>query len=554
MITSAKTGAANFLNAANTRAIARGLIIVSLLVRNFDFDKFRSLLKDQAATDVEPFPNILASVCAFVSLFAGPLASPELKSIALQALEAAISSEPNKTVDIKVLIGNADEMADAGVSSAVMQMYLSYILEGLMSVDKTLNTTAFDAICIIIEQGLAHPLLCVPYVVAMQTSPVPSVRDRAVLVYDNLAEKHQTFIHSRTGECVRKAFEYRMSLAQAVTATLPANVAPALVWADGYHIHAKVVSVSDDGAAYQRGGVVAFLENMYAKIQVKRQRRNEFLTTLVRSFDVDFSSTNEDKNVIPFARFTAETLAALNYKSVDEVMIIIHHIYQILSVSGETILKFIEDLKAGLYENDEELLKLNAKASVLMGILVMLKSFFLKLYGLSDSKCRLFAPADASSRNTEKLRPAIVNSSAETLISWKRWPYADTQKLSTIEDMKKQLDLFSELMDSDYYVRGSGENSSDNEDEFDARVELSSDHSGNESPTRESVLAPAVIAVKGKKRASISGNPTAKKARRTSMKGPLKRGSPEYEGQAERPKRAHSRASIIELSSDDGED
>ncbi|KAJ3082637.1 hypothetical protein HDU99_002069 [Rhizoclosmatium hyalinum] len=248
---------ANALNPANARAVARGLIIVSLLVRNFDFDRNRALLKDQAAADIATWTNIMNTVCGYVGLFAGPTSSPELKSIALQALGNLFIANPRlmikqdsqvlmneifqkglishrielikifveflkteqirmmqeelakkaanvntKTVDIKVLIGNADEMADAGVSSAVMQMYLNYILDGLMSVDVTLSTTAFDAVCIIIEQGLAHPLLCVPFVIAMQTSVIPSVRDRAIIIYDNLAEKHQTFIHSRTGECV----------------------------------------------------------------------------------------------------------------------------------------------------------------------------------------------------------------------------------------------------------------------------------------------------------------------------------------------------------------
>ncbi|KAJ3066015.1 hypothetical protein HDU98_010660, partial [Podochytrium sp. JEL0797] len=74
------------LTPANERAIARGLIIVSLLVRNFDFDKHRGLLKDQAALDIQPCPNVLVAVCGYVSLFAGPTSSPDLKSIALQAL------------------------------------------------------------------------------------------------------------------------------------------------------------------------------------------------------------------------------------------------------------------------------------------------------------------------------------------------------------------------------------------------------------------------------------------------------------------------------------
>ena len=37
------------------------------------------------------------------------------------------SKKAGGSVNIRVLIGNADEMGDAGVSSAVMQMYLEHV-------------------------------------------------------------------------------------------------------------------------------------------------------------------------------------------------------------------------------------------------------------------------------------------------------------------------------------------------------------------------------------------------------------------------------------------
>ncbi|ORY44291.1 hypothetical protein BCR33DRAFT_716865 [Rhizoclosmatium globosum] len=337
-----------------------------------------------------------------------------------------------KTVDIKVLIGNADEMADAGVSSAVMQMYLNYILEGLMSVDVTLSTTAFDAVCIIIEQGLAHPLLCVPFVIAMQTSVIPSVRDRAIIIYDNLAEKHQRYtIESHESE--------------------------------------------EDGV----NGPLAF----------KRPRRNEFLMTLVRSFDVD----------VNLSKICGGKLGTLNYKSADEVLNIIYHICQVLSVSGETVLKAIEDLKK-TDSQDEKVLAATAKSSILMGMLVKLKTFFQKLYDLSESKCRRFAPSE-SSRNTEKSRPATRQQSASSVIDWSSWPILTT-------DIVNYLEGTQELSVS----------------------------TGSSAPSKKP------------RRSSLKGSGSSRAPSRVAFDADSVLDSPSA---SERPKRSMSRASVVDLSSDE---
>ncbi|KAI9341450.1 hypothetical protein BDR26DRAFT_918396 [Obelidium mucronatum] len=584
------------LNPANARAIARGLIIVSLLVRHFNFDKNRGLLKDQAATDIANFPNVLNSVYEYVDLFAERASSPELKAIALQAFGNLFMAHPGlmitnrsqglmnkvfktglishrielikifvnflkneqirmmneemakklqsvkaKSVDIKVLIGDADEMADAGVSGSLIQMYVGYILDGLMDTDATLSTIAFDAVCIITDQGLVHPLLCVPYVVAMHTSVIPSVRDRAIALYDNMAEKHQSFIHSKTGECVKRAFEYRMNLERSAVETNGLVENP--VWASAYIMESHL---NEDGSVAGQSPL-ALLSYMYAKIQVKRPRRNEFLATLVRSFDMDAAVAQDE--AIPYGRFIADTLATLNYKSLDEVLGIIHHICQVLSVSGETILKAIEELKAEA-QTDENLLNLTAKSSVLIGMLVNLKSFLQKLYDLSESKCRRFTPSE-SSRNTEKSRPAIRQPSASSVIDWARWPYANQKMLSSKKNMMEQLELFVELMNTDYYV---GVGPDDDDDMFGEGADSSKD--ADESNDGETVASP--VKPKGKKRSSMataasSSTIPAKKARRSSIKGnnganrsnavtPFESPAPD------RPKRSQSRAALVEQS------
>lgn len=58
-----------------------------------------------------------------------------------------------------VLIGSANEMGEASVSSSIMQIYLDRIVSCILdNVDASLSLTAFEAIRIIVEEGLVHPI------------------------------------------------------------------------------------------------------------------------------------------------------------------------------------------------------------------------------------------------------------------------------------------------------------------------------------------------------------------------------------------------------------
>ena len=82
----------------------------------------------------------------------------------------------------------------------------------MLELDPALSSVAFDAVCIIVEQGLVHPILCTPALVAIQTCNVGSISDRASVLYDNLAEKHQTFIHTKNMESLRLMFDYQTKI------------------------------------------------------------------------------------------------------------------------------------------------------------------------------------------------------------------------------------------------------------------------------------------------------------------------------------------------------
>jgi hypothetical protein len=69
------------------------------------------------------------------------------------------SGQEDNTIDIGELVGDANEMGDASVSSSVMQIYLDRIISCLLdNLDPSLSFVSFEVIQIIVEQGLVHPV------------------------------------------------------------------------------------------------------------------------------------------------------------------------------------------------------------------------------------------------------------------------------------------------------------------------------------------------------------------------------------------------------------
>ena len=77
------------LSSHNFRSIARGLVIVSLLLRHFDFDVVYAMFKGQAANDVDYVKgdkkDVLTSIYNHVLYFSGSNFPSELTTVSLQA-------------------------------------------------------------------------------------------------------------------------------------------------------------------------------------------------------------------------------------------------------------------------------------------------------------------------------------------------------------------------------------------------------------------------------------------------------------------------------------
>ncbi|KAJ1021124.1 hypothetical protein NDA16_003910 [Ustilago loliicola] len=219
------------------------------------------------------------------------------------------------SVDMTILVGNTETFADTGVGSAMMQRYSEDVLKATLEVSNPpLQRTAIDILRFTVLQGLSHPIQCVPYLVSLETLEDRKIRSRAMELHSHLASKHASLVHARFLDTARSAFRFQLqqTCAQALR---------------GYHVDSMPTAV---------------LGAWYSLLRDRRATRLDFLKQIVKALDVNTAASECDMQEVLFARFMADNLATLDYKTMEELFIVIGELRSILAVSGMQVLYMIQ--------------------------------------------------------------------------------------------------------------------------------------------------------------------------------------------------------------------
>ncbi|KAJ1966351.1 Sister chromatid cohesion protein 2 [Dipsacomyces acuminosporus] len=469
--------------------VMRFMILAGLMCRHFEFDSYRSRFKD-AFKDVEQLfgrRTVLEYMNTMFLYFASPRLSPAIQLAAIQMLGQLYIKRPRlalavparavmdrvfagnstahklqvvrsfleflredaklyaqrakeekgklKKVDARALVGKTDGMGEAGVGASLMQTYLDRIIDATFVPNMPLLRAAgFEVVSLVLEQGLAHPLKCVPALIALETDSDPRIRNRSLKLHQDLDAKYASFIHSRDMEGVRKAYEYQAS-----------------VRGSSKHVvgYSDCAEVRDDAVSDRP---IAYLQPLYSILRSKRPRRNEFLASLIKACDYDTTSASTASSAaqqpcIPLARFIAENISALDFKCMEEVL---HAMYQISAVIAGTGLNIYQAFESQAEQAkskgaDARALqwKRMTEASVCIAILFVLREFLKLHYSISEARFSSFNPSDTAALREKSVTWHVQNDQGR--IDWSQCPYA-VQSMETHEAYSDQRIRFKKMI------------------------------------------------------------------------------------------------------------
>ncbi|XP_044287063.1 nipped-B-like protein isoform X3 [Varanus komodoensis] len=336
---------------ANKPALLRSLFTVGALCRHFDFDQedfkgnSKVNIKDKVLELLMYFTKhsdeevqtkaIIGLGFAFIQ-HPGLMFEQEVKT-----LYNNILSDKNSSVNLKIQVlknlqtylqeedtrmQQADrewkkvakqedlkEMGDisSGMSSSIMQLYLKQVLEAFFHTQSSVRHFALNVIALTLNQGLIHPVQCVPYLIAMGTDPEPSMRNKADQQLVEIDKKYAGFIHMKAVAGMKMSYQVQ----QAINTCLKDPVR-------GFR--------QDESSS-------ALCSHLYSMIRGNRQHRRAFLISLLNLFD------DTAKTEVNMLLYIADNLACFPYQTQEEPLFIMHHIDITLSVSGSNLLQSFKE-------------------------------------------------------------------------------------------------------------------------------------------------------------------------------------------------------------------
>ncbi|QRW06425.1 proline-rich protein Rad9 protein [Ceratobasidium sp. AG-Ba] len=341
-----------------------------------------------------------------------------LLSEASKHAHTAANNKPKKNgaVDMDELIGNTEGFADSGVSSTIIQRYLTQILSSALSPNRYIQSPAVDILSFTVRQGLAHPLQCFPIIVALETSHDNSLSARASNLHTLLHNKHASLLNSRYLESVGKSLEYQKQLQ-------PGN------W-KGYRLSPNPT---------------ALLHRWYSLVREKRQPKLDFLKSFLRVFDIDVAALSCSQDHLDLVRYIAENVSAFDYKTQEEVLTVIRHLTHVLSVAGMHLVEILSqeqrtredsaamDVDGGATTAPATTDGLaRARVATTISIILVLKAHLKYLYGITEEKASRWVPGKKSAVGD---KPAVARN--EKPIAWDRVVFA-VRVGKTAEDVRAQ--------------------------------------------------------------------------------------------------------------------
>uniref|UniRef100_A0A673CDH8 Nipped-B protein n=1 Tax=Sphaeramia orbicularis TaxID=375764 RepID=A0A673CDH8_9TELE len=338
---------------ANKPFLLRSLFTVGALARHFDFDleEFKGtnkvVIKEKVLElllyftkheDEEVKTKAIIGLGFLVIMHPSQMFVPEVKSLyngiladrsssinlkiqILKNLQTYLQEEDTRMQEAdrewKKLSKQEDlkEMGDisSGMSSSIMQLYLKQVLEAFFHTQSSVRHFALNVIALTLNQGLIHPVQCVPYLIAMGTDPEPSMRNKADQQLVEIDKKYTGFIHMKAVAGMKMSY----NLQQAIDLSRKSIIR-------GFR--------QDETHS-------ALCSHLFTMIRGNRQHRRAFLISLLNLFD------DSAKTEVNMLLFIADNLACFPYQSQEEPLFIMHHIDITLSVSGSNLLQTFREVK-----------------------------------------------------------------------------------------------------------------------------------------------------------------------------------------------------------------
>ncbi|KAF3905022.1 hypothetical protein AA313_de0204435 [Arthrobotrys entomopaga] len=380
------------------------------------------------------------------------------------------------------LTGASTATSRDGVSTALAQTFLHYIIKiALGSVDD-FGFAAVELTGSVLRQGLVHPKECTPALVALGTCPDIRIQNVAFRELKTLAQKHESIVERAYMEGFRLAFKYQLDVIKSSDGVDESNFSPKL-------------------------------GNLYALTVASRKVKKKFLGNLLNAveFEPNKLQVSATPSHLTFARFVLQNLTYFDYVSVEDVHQVATGLEKIVGNIGATVVHQIEtEIHQITLENAEPkpvdpiVKRRLCMASVILTMAWNTRTTLRKTYGLTAEVVMKKA------KNSKEMTKPPPGRSLNNRDAWDEMRDL-IETLETDEGMDNQFREFVELLTVDNEFKRLAEHEDD--DLFGGGEGDDSDDGGADGNPHRGRGRPR------KRKTGMSPPPSTSKAKRRKKKG-----------------------------------
>jgi len=326
------------------------------------------------------------------------------------------------TREVKVgreeLAGTSEALTNP-VTFEIVENYIDLVQP--LAVEEKLQKQVLEIIQVVVMRGICHPLKCLSTIIALESVTTDKwVSNKAQVLHRHLIHKSNTSINVQNAPHARAAWQFQRKR----------------------------------GGDEVRGcdaGQEALFETWYNTIREQRKTRMELLKSLVKAFDVDTSTGRCSEEDVHYARFVAENLATINYRTVEEVILVTSELQNIITMAGEQVQISVQEeipVDGEEEQEEEDMDEEESKRAIVIGrmstiisIALLLRAHVRDQYGLSEDRIARGLEKKASNAAAVRKGAAIVLALDSLPGAWKR--------KEGVKMAKMEMGVFEELVNSE---------------------------------------------------------------------------------------------------------
>lgn len=255
----------------------------------------------------------------------------------------------NSSLDLAIFHGNSKSSMNDSICAGLVQRYIENILDLSVHDKGSLTVPCIEFLQLVVRLGFANPRVCIPTIIAFESSQNPRIKRIAISLHKELYDKHESLTDTSYIEGVRVGMQYIKST------------------------QSSLLGNND------------FFQNIYEIVNSTYSSRKKFVNSLAKILRVDEDIQRDE--VI----FISNNVANMQFLTLEESLIIIVKIDQVLEEEGVEFYEVVNEVDSKTLKQSSEIEDQVKKSQMFLSLL-QLRQILITNYGIDSNQIDNFRP------------------------------------------------------------------------------------------------------------------------------------------------------------------